>query len=130
MLEKGNIFQPKQTQIDFLEVYLSQEVRKSIEELATEAGVTAKTYYEWRKNPDFNKWFYDQIEINKHRFAPRILDNLFTQAQTTNDKGTIELALKVLDLYTPTQKNINENIDITQEQIDKVLEKAKELIES
>ena len=128
MLENSKKFQPKETQLAFLEAYLSQEVRMSIEQLAEIAGITAKTYYEWVKNPDFNKWFYEQIEVNKHRFAPRILDNLFNLARQTTDKGVIELALKVLDLYTPTNKQINENINITDDTLNKVLENAKKLI--
>jgi len=129
MLDKSNKFQPKETQVAFLEAYLSQDVRMTIEELAQKAGITAKTYYEWQKQPEFNEWFYKNIEANKHRFAPRILDNLFNLARQTTDKGMIELALRVLDLYTPTAKNITETIDITDDKINEVLERAKELIE-
>jgi len=127
-LQNTNIYTPSETQLKLLEAYLSQEVRESIESLCNKAGVSRVTYYEWLKKPEFNKWFYGQIELNKHRFAPRILDNLFTQAQTTNDKGTIELALKVLDLYTPTQKNINENHNMDYKAfIETVKKKATEL---
>jgi len=127
-LQKNDKFQPNENQMKFLEAYLSQEVRESIESLCEKAGVDRTTYYLWLKKPDFNKWFYEQIEVNKHRFAPRILDNLFNLARQTTDKGVIELALKVLDLYTPTNKQINENINITDDTLNKVLENAKKLI--
>ena len=130
-VQNKDIFNPTENQMKFLEAYLSQEVRESINELCEKAGVVRTTYYEWLKKPEFNEWFYKQIEVNKHRFAPRIIDNVFTKAMqenaTTQDK---ELALKVLQIYTPTSKTINENIDITNETLEKVLEKAKELIES
>lgn len=130
-LQNNNNFTPTEKQLSFLEAYLSQEVRESIESLCDKANVDRTTYYQWLKKPDFNEWFYKQIEANKYRFAPRILDNVFTRAMSkeasTQDK---ELALKVLQVYTPTQKNINENIDITDDKINEVLEKAKELLES
>jgi predicted DNA-binding protein YlxM (UPF0122 family) len=128
LLQNKDIFTPSDNQVKFLEAYLTQEVRMSIEELCNKAGVQRSTYYEWLKKPDFNDWFYNQIQANKHRFAPRILDNLFNQARDTKDKGIIELALRVLDLYTPTAKNINETINITDETLEKILDRAKELI--
>ena len=130
-LHNINNFTPTENQLKFLEAYLSQENRESIESLCDKADVSRVTYYEWLKKPEFNKWFYEQIEANKHRFAPRILDNVFTKAMhkdaTNQDK---ELALKVLQIYTPTQRNINETIDITDQKINEVLERAKELLES
>lgn len=129
-LQNTNNFTPNENQLKFLEAYLSQEVRETIGELCGKADVSRVTYYEWLKKPEFNEWFYRQIEVNKHRFAPRIIDNVFTKAMqenaSTQDK---ELALKVLQIYTPTQKNINENINITDETLNNVLEKAKQLIE-
>lgn len=128
--QNGNIFTPTENQMNFLEAYLSQEVRESIDSLCDKAGVDRGTYYKWLKKPDFNDWFYKQIEANKHRFAPRIIDNVFTKAMSkeasTQDK---ELALKVLQIYTPTNKQINENINITDETLERVLDRAKELIE-
>jgi hypothetical protein len=121
-------FKPTTKQLNFLESYLKQEVRKPIETLAAESGIDESTYYLWIRRPEFNKWFYDQIQVNKHRFAPRIIDNLFSQARETTDKGMIELALRVLDLYTPTTKNINENYDINYAEMMKVIkEKAIQL---
>lgn len=126
--ENSKNFKPNEKQLAFLELYLSQEVRRSIEDMATEVGINPATYYLWRRNPAFNEWFYDQIQVNKHRYAPAILSNLFTQATTTTDKGTIELALKVLDLYTPTSKNINENHNVDYKAfIEIVKKKANEL---
>ena len=121
-------FKPKETQLKFLECYLNQDVRKSIEELCVETGIDKGTYYYWLKNPLFNKWFYEQINANKHRFAPRIIDNCVTQAM--RPKATpqqIELALKVLDLYTPTQKHtIDYNVHY-REEIQVLKAKAREL---
>jgi len=127
--ENSKSFKPNEKQLSFLEIYLSQEVRRSIEDMANEVGINPATYYLWRRNPAFNEWFYNQIQLNKHRYAPAILDNLFTLAKKSNDKGLIELALRVLDLYTPTAKQINENIDITDDKINEVLEHAKQLLE-
>jgi len=129
ILQNKDIFVPSVNQVKFLEAYLSQEVRETIEGLCVKADVQRSTYYEWLKKPEFNEWFYSQIQISKHRFAPRILDNLFNLARQTTDKGMIELALRVLDLYTPTAKQINENIDITDDKINEVLEHAKQLLE-
>lgn len=126
--ENSKNFKPNEKQIAFLELYLSQEVRRSIEDMSNEVGINPATYYLWRRNPAFNEWFYDQIQVNKHRYAPAILSNLFTQATTTTDKGTIELALKVLDLYTPTSKNINENHNMDYRAfIETIKKKANEL---
>jgi hypothetical protein len=126
------IFKPSKAQAEFLEAYLNQETRKTIEELCSEAKVDRTTYYYWIKKPEFNEWFYNQIELNKYRYAPRIMDNIFTKAMgpnaTTQDK---ELALRVLRIYTPTQKNINENHDFNYEaELEKIINKAKELLEN
>ena len=126
--EKVKEFRPNENQLKFLEVYLSQEVRRSIEDMTTAIGINPATYYLWQRNPDFNEWFYKQIQANKYRYAPRILDNIFTKATSANatvqDK---ELALRVLEVYTPTSKTITETANY-EEEIKKILNQARELI--
>jgi hypothetical protein len=124
-----NDFKPSELQLSFLESYLSQEVRLSIEQLCKNAGVDKGSYYNWIKKPAFNKWFYDQIEVNKHRFAPRIFDNIFSKAMS--EKASVqdkELALRVLGLYTPTTKTITDNQDY-EKILEEVLSKAKKQLE-
>lgn len=128
-LQNTDNYSPTEKQSAFLEAYLSQEVRMSIDELCKTADVSRQTYYEWVKDHDFNKWFYEQIQANKYRFAPRIIDNCFTKAMlkeaTVQDR---ELALRVLEVYTPTEKHINENYDIKYSDFMKTIkDKAKKL---
>lgn len=127
--EISNIFKPTANQMRYLEMYVSQEVKTPVETLCEMAGITAKTYYEWRKNPAFNKWFYDQIQVQKHRHLPDILMNAIRRAKDPKaSPSDIELAMRILDAYTPTTRT--ETLDITDKKINEVLERAKELIES
>jgi predicted Zn-dependent peptidase len=122
-------FIPSEKQMEFLEVFLNQETKRSIEDMAEEIGINPATYYLWKRNHSFNQWFYEQIQVQKHRHAPEIISNLIRKAKT--DKATpqeIELALKVLDLYTPTNKQVNENYNYDGKKlIEEIKKKAEEL---
>jgi len=106
-------FKPNDNQLKFLELYLSQEFRRSIEDMSSEIGINPATYYLWRKSEEFCKWFYDQIQVQKHRHTPDIVMNAIRRAKNPEcNNSDIELALRILDVYTPTTKQINENYDI------------------
>ena len=124
-------YKPSDNQLAFVEAYLSQEARETIESLCDKSGVKAASYYEWIKDQEFNKWFYDTIRINRFRLVPRILDNVFTRAMSEKaTKSDWELALRILDVYNPADKGTdnNDDNDSTYEEIMKIIkEKSAEL---
>lgn len=128
-ITKSKKFEPNNNQLRYLEVFKNQTNEDNKSTLAERAGVTTKTIWEWEKNPDFIEWIAGEVDKSVKRYTPAIKLKIFEKA--LSEKATVqerELALRVANEYIPTTRN--ENVDVTDDKINKVLEKARELIES
>lgn len=127
-------FVPEVQQIKFLQVYLNQEQLTPLSELCKLAGIDEGKLKTWQTHPEFNQWFYNELQSNKHRYGARIVSNLAIRAADMKAPAAIvELALGVLGLYhkTSTLKIVDDEFQKTyRDEIDRIKRRAIELRKS
>lgn len=127
-------FTPKPAQIKFASLYLDVSKKLSQEEIAEEMGVTRKTFWNWRQNPDFVKWLntqkdklleYALIDIYKvairraksghYLFAKLLLEMAGAyQPGLKIDTGQVELIkIEVVQSQAQAQKQEGDKIEDT-----------------
>lgn len=92
-------FQPTTKQWDFLKSFLQCKER-TITGIAKDAGVERTTIYEWRKNPEFVKWFRDEVETAYRAGLPEIYKSIkmIATGDSKDKMKALELYLKRFDI--------------------------------
>jgi prophage antirepressor-like protein len=128
-LTNSNDFTPNNNQLKYLQVYLNQTNESTRTAICQETGITLKTLCEWEKNNNFREWIRKEVDKTTNKHTPAIKLKILEKG--LKDNATVqerELALRIANEYTPTNKIIHENTDYEAE-IDKLLEKSKEVLE-
>jgi hypothetical protein len=100
-----NEWTPSEQQVEVIRLWLDMEQRLSISELCDKAGINRRTWYRWKQNPHFRKYFHKllslEVEVEPVIEAWRCL---YKAAK----RGNVLAATKILEvtgMFTPKVKH-------------------------
>ncbi len=90
MSKRVKVFNPNKNQMNFLEAYISSE-KSTLKAIAEEAGITPKTVYQWRKNPEYVKWFNNEVAKAMEADLPDIWKDVKRRAKRSHPDSKLYL---------------------------------------